>query len=527
MNTRVVLEAPNALIPTAAGCLGFLIFLSYVFSSFSKSSKQRKFPPGPKPKPLIGNLLDMPPRGSKVEEYWTKHREEYGPISSLDVFGQKFYVINDANIAYELLEKRSSNYSQRPVMSMGGAMTGWDQGIVLTQPGDRFREMRKVAHNQVGSRSTVSRWKTQIDTEVRRYLLRTLEQPNKFLDHIRKEAGTIILMITYGYNANPHGEDRLVDLAQQCMEDFGKAAAPGEWMVDLLPFLQYIPEWVPGADFKRIGREYSERLKKLRQLPYSFTKKQIVDGVAPISIVSQTLPKLDSSTTHDDDIVSWAAVSMYAGGADTTVAQMEMLYLAMELYPDVLRKAQEEIDSVIGDERLPEEDDRDRLPYVDALFKELIRWEPIGGVVIPHVAAEDDTYDGYFIPKGTMMLGHIYGWYHDPDVYHDPMEFKPERFLGENPEPNPFDTIWGYGKRRCPGRHLAIWNLWLQISRTIAVFDIKPFNGIPPERDFTTGVVRRPLNLKADIKVRSPQHERLIRSVEEEAPMPVEGDSVF
>ena len=80
----------------------------------------------------------------------------------------------------------------------------------------------------------------------------------------------------------------------------------------------------------------------------------------------------------------------------------------MSLYPEVQRKAQEELDSVIGSERLPTFADRERLPYIDAIVKETLRWHTVGPVGLPHAATEDDMYNGYFIPKGSIVIGNAW-----------------------------------------------------------------------------------------------------------------------
>jgi cytochrome P450 len=88
---------------------------------------------------------------------------------------------------------------------------------------------------------------------------------------------------------------------------------------------------------------------------------------------------------------------------------MACFFLAMIVFPDVQRKAQEEIDRVVGPDRLPSFDDRDNLPYINAIVKEILRWHPVAPMGVPHVSTEDDLYDGYLIPKGALVLPNI--WY--------------------------------------------------------------------------------------------------------------------
>jgi cytochrome P450 len=91
-----------------------------------------------------------------------------------------------------------------------------------------------------------------------------------------------------------------------------------------------------------------------------------------------------------------------------TVSSTQTFFLAMTLYPEVQRKAQEEIDRVLGPGRLPKVVDRANLPYVDAVVKETLRWHPVAPMGIPHMSVEDDMFEGYFIPKGSLIMPNIW-----------------------------------------------------------------------------------------------------------------------
>ncbi|KAE8138727.1 cytochrome P450 [Aspergillus pseudotamarii] len=157
----------------------------------------------------------------------------------------------------------------------------------------------------------------------------------------------------------------------------------------------------------------------------------------------------------------------------------------MELYPAVQRKAPEGIDRVLDPNKLPKFDDRNKLPYIDAMVKETLRWHPIGPMGVPHLVTEDDIYEGYLILKGALILPNI--WYielsqdaefhpfqyifnhhrrftHDPNAYCDPEASIPERFLGDNPELDPHTIAFGFGRRICSGRLLADSTVFLRIA---------------------------------------------------------------
>jgi cytochrome P450 len=287
-------------------------------------------------------------------------------------------------------------------------------------------------------------------------------------------------------------------------------------MVDILPFLAMVPAWFPGAGFKHIAREWRGSLEKMVSAPYELVKDQMVAGIAPVSFTSNLLEGSDLSA-EEDHAVKWSAFSLYAGGADTTVSVIYSLFLAMTLFPDVQKKAQAEIDAVVGPDRLPSFVDRDSLPYIDALVKEVLRWNVVTPTGFAHCVTEDDIHDGYYIPKGSLVMPNVWFMLNDPRTYANPSQFNPERFLakvGKEPEMAPRTVCYGFGRRICPGLHLADASIWISTVMSLAVFDISKVveNGveITPDVDPLPGTISHPKPFKCSIKPRSAAAIRLI-----------------
>ena len=91
-----------------------------------------------------------------------------------------------------------------------------------------------------------------------------------------------------------------------------------------------------------------------------------------------------------------------------TMSALMTLVLAMLMHPDVQKKAQEELDIIVGPDRLPQSDDRPSLPYIEAMVREGFRWQPVGPLGVPHISVADDEYRGYSIPKGTPVLANTW-----------------------------------------------------------------------------------------------------------------------
>ncbi|KAF8348622.1 cytochrome P450 [Amanita rubescens] len=474
-------------------------------------------PPGPKKLPLLGNLLDMP-----TEHEWLKFTTwagQYGNMVSVSVFGQQYIIVNSAKTAVELLEKKSRIHSDRPVIQMGGELVGWRDTLVLIPYGHRFRNYRKMFHQVIGTHDAMSKFYHIEEMETHRFLKDIQAKPEQLAAHIRRTAGAIILRIAYGYEVK-EGRDPFVSAADEAVEQFSISTSPGAFLVNLVPSLRHVPDWFPGAGFKQTARAWKQTLYDMVEGPYKFVKEQRDLGTAEPSMLLNLLQDESNLSASDIYDIKWVTASLYSGGADTTVSAIYSFFKAMVLYPDVQAQAQAEIDEVIGNDALPTVDDRVRLPFVSALAMEALRWHIVTPTGVPHRVMEDDIHDGYLIPKGALIIPNIWMMGHDPSIYQDPMEFKPARFIkteSHNPEPDPRDLCFGFGRRICPGRVLADVSVFLSCAVTLAVFKITPHmeNGKPVMPDLTqsTGTISHPSEFKCTIKPRSQKALELINAV--------------
>ncbi|KAJ3821601.1 cytochrome P450 [Lentinula raphanica] len=482
-------------------------------------------PPGPKGLPLVGNILDMPTE--KEWETFAQWGDAFGDICSVTVLGQPLIILNSTKVAVDLLDKRSSIYSDRPVLQMGGELCGWKNTLVLLPYGDRFKRFRKLFHNLIGSQAIMRQYFPAQELESKKFLRKVLAEPDDLQAHVRRLAGSVILRISHGYEVQEHKDDPFVTLANAATEQFSLATSTGQFLVDCIPALKHVPDWMPGADFKRQAKQWAATLVEMVEQPHNFVKQQINAGTAKISFTASMLESKPLTEEEEFDL-KWSAASLYSGAADTTVSAIYAFFLAMTLYPEVARKAQAEIDAVVGNDRLPTFADRQHLPYVDALVKEVFRWNVVAPLAVPHRAAQDDVYDGYLIPKGSLLIPNLWKLMHDPRVYHNPFEFKPERYLadalaaeglGRQVEPHPRESCFGFGRRICPGMHFADTTVFASCVTSLAVLDISKCveRGVvvEPVNDRTSGTISHPKAFKCNIKPRSPKAVALIQSSDE------------
>jgi cytochrome P450 len=161
-----------------------------------------------------------------------------------------------------------------------------------------------------------------------------------------------------------------------------------------------------------------------------------------------------------------------------TLAISQAFFLLMAVHPEIQKKAQRQIDQVLGGERLPTLADQDNLPYVSALLKETYRWHAPLPMSIPKSLMEDDEYNGYHLPKGATVIENTWVVFHDPVMYLKPDIFDPERFLKDgkfgSSVRDPGGQVFGSSRRICPGKYFANRATLLRIATVLSTFDIGP-----------------------------------------------------
>ncbi|KAJ7648324.1 cytochrome P450 [Mycena polygramma] len=479
--------------------------VSYILSL--RRHSRLPLPPGPKKLPLIGNLLDFPKtRQWETFKKWSKIYES--DILHLDASGTSIIILSSARAVHDLLEQRSSVYSNRPRLPMLNELMGWDFSLGLMPYGDHWLAHRKLVQNAVHPTALPRLRPVQVSA-THELLRRTLQEPDQVLDHARHMAGRTIMSVAYGIDVLPYA-DPYISSIEAAVDALMVAAIPGQFLVDFFPILKYVPEWIPGAGFKRTARKWKETTRRAVNAPFAETTRRIAMGTATPCFVSDALSDLDRCPNFDE-VVKSAAGSMYTAAVDPMVSTLGTFILAMLSNPEAQRKAQLEIDSVLRGERLPQFQDEAAMPYVSALLKEVLRWRNVTPIAIPHSVSVEDEYRGYRIPAGSIVIGNVWAICHDELLYPEPFSFKPERFLsGDTSDP---DAVFGI----CPGKPMAAASIWISIVSMLAVFDITKAIGedgemVEPTHEYSAGLAALPLPFKCSIKPRSAETAMLIQA---------------
>ncbi|KIJ29061.1 hypothetical protein M422DRAFT_37092 [Sphaerobolus stellatus SS14] len=508
--------------------LGYLVALFcgvavYVLRKYVRPAARPPFPPGPKPLPLLGNLLDMPLTSICVK--YAEWGKQYGDVVHVEVLGQHVIILNSYKAATELVHQRGTIYSSRPQVPMihDSRLMDMQWTFVLKPYGPAWKRQRRLFTQHLNPTHTATFHDLQTESAYE-LVNSVLDDPESFEVHLRHAIGRVILGVAYGLRLQPT-EDPYVTLAEKMTRLVGEGMEP-KFLVNVLSFMKYIPEWMPGAGFQKLAADARKTTQELLDTPLEATKREIASGSTAPSFVRNALNEItdDSDPELLQDIKDVAG-SMYAAGTDLTLSMIHQLFAVFAVFPNVQRRAQEELDRILGGPdfpsfRLPTISDRPNLPYIEALLKESIRWTPGTGFGTPRLSTEEDVYRGWRIPKGSIIISNSWGILRDENVYPDAYVFKPERFLPNETNPVQPDPLaaFGFGRRTCPGKHLAESSLFIEIACLLACFDFSP----PKDEDGNevdlnyvfqpgSGFVLRAPPFSVTIRPRSKIIERVVR----------------
>ncbi|KAJ7812014.1 cytochrome P450 [Mycena olivaceomarginata] len=477
-------SVPKSLSFSDWGAIVTLSLTCIVSVYYIRPKKPRaRLPPGPRGLPFIGNVLDIPTKSYSLE--FAELGDVWGNIFSLTAFGKTMIIVNSLEVTKDLLDVRGANFSDRPVIPMGGELAGFNNTLPLAHYGDRVRKERKLFHRFFGTQLAVKQFVPLLSTEIRKLLRNILLSPDGLIDKIRCATGAISLRIAYGYRLRDGPErDLFLELFETVGHNFFNLATQAAFLVDI----RYWPEWLPGGGFHTLAKMWSKQVHDTVNTGLDYVKKEMAAGTAETSFLSNLLEE----GSHENYLIKWAAASIQVGGSDTAAAQLEAFFLVMSLYPDIQAAAQRELDQVVGNDRLPGISDRAQSPYVDALCKEVIRWHVAAPLAVSHRTREDYIYDRggdlepLLIPKDSVIIPNVWKMAHNPERYTNPMEFNPSRFIAtdsKEAEQDPAEICFGYGRRICAGKLLAETAVFMECSAILSVFNIsKPReNGVPVE----------------------------------------------
>ncbi|XP_062994285.1 cytochrome P450 2J2-like isoform X2 [Elgaria multicarinata webbii] len=418
-----------------------LVFLAafLLIADYVKRRRPRDFPPGPVPLPFLGNILDIDLK--KPHLAVQKLREKYGNIFSIQFGKKRFVVVNGLHLVKEALVHQGENFVDRPEFPLMHEIFG-----SFGQPFDPHLQINNAVSNIICSITFGDRFEYH-DSHFQK-LLHLLDETIQLQASIWSQL----------YEAFPALMKRL----------------PG-------PHQTIIKNW---RQFKSFVRDIIEKHKEDRN---PLEPRDFIDAYL------NEMAKEDVASSFHDESLLHSTMDLFFAGTETTSTTLRWALLYMAIHPEIQARVQTEIDSVIGQSRQPVMDDRDRMPYSNAVVHEVQRISNIVPLNVPRMSTNDTTLAGFHLPKGTILIPNLTSVLFDSEEWETPNVFNPGHFLENGQFRNreafmPFST----GKRACLGEQLARMELFLFFTALIQKFTFQAPKDVTLSLDFRVGITLSP-----------------------------------
>lgn len=471
----VLLQTPSSM--SLLGAVVVLLLL-YLLSSSLSSQEQGKEPPGPRPLPLLGNMLMLDlnrPYRTLCELY-----KEYGTVFTVYFGPKKVVVLAGYKTVKQALVNYAEEFGERSVAPISHDI---NQGHgILFSNGDSWKEMRRFALTNLRDYGMGKKGAEEKIIEECHHLIEVFEEnKGKEFDTtqpVNYAASNIICAIVYGkrFEYTDPQFTRMVDRANESIRITGSAPLQ---VYNMFPWLG---QWIKSkGQMMKIVHQNIEEVKDLARGLKDTLNHQMCRGFVDSFLArKQKLEEsgVQNSHYHDNNLI-FCVTNMFAAGTDTTGTTIRWGLLLMAKYPYIQDQVQEEISRVIGSRQVLVED-RKNLPYTDAVIHETQRLASIVPMSIPHVTSRDVTFQGYFIKKGTTVYPLLTSVLQDESEWESPHTFNPSHFLDVEGRFVKRDAFMPFsaGRRACLGESLARMELFLFFTSLLQRFRFSPPPGV-------------------------------------------------
>nr|XP_054771827.1 cytochrome P450 2U1-like [Lytechinus pictus] len=467
-----------------AGLTAFL--LSFILVRSGRTKKYRNLPPrGPREWPVLGSLpslagKDMP------HVILANMAKKYGPIFSMQMGSFYAVVLSDYSLIRQAFTKSNDEFSDRPKITMiENVVQG--KGLIVSYFGQMQTEHRRFSLSALRSLG-MGKFKMEetISDEARHLALSfSSRQAKPFVPFhdIVVSVSNIICWLSLGKRFD-YDDESFQRILAAVFESFEIAELAG--LFNFIPFLRFLPR----SGYRRMLALKGTHDKFMKPMVLKVSEEQKKSRRSPACFVEMYAEQMmeaerESSGKHTftEDNMYRAVADLFAAGTETTATTLKWALMYMVLHRDVQEKIHKELDDVVGRNRLPRLTDKPNLPYTEATLLEIQRFASITPLGVPHAPVKDVVLNGYDIPKGTVIIPNLWAIHHDPDLWKNPDEFNPERFLDpetkqvvQREELIPFSI----GRRRCMGEQLAKVELFIFFTHLLHRFKFETPEGAPP-----------------------------------------------
>ncbi|CAM6104831.1 unnamed protein product [Calypogeia fissa] len=450
----------------AIGAVVVLLLLTLLRGRSNKDLK--RLPPGPKPWPIIGNLNEM---GQMNHLGMANISKKYGsPLIHLWLGSVHLIVANSMETAKQILKVQDANWASRPILTPLSILSYNNQSVSAAPYGPLWRKVRKVYVLELLTATRMKSFQPERVEEIKEAVWTLLEESNgkkavqiepKVKDHLTNIVTRIIMSKRYfGTHASTDASAKFQESVRQSLVLLG---------------LFHLGDYIPLFKHWDVQRN-KKNMKEAHALIDAFLQKMVDERKQQIAekrntgdtefqekgdfldvLLNRSGDKDDIKIT--DEIIKGIIQDTILGGVGSSASSVEWTLSEILRHPKILKKLQDELDITVGRERLVAEEDISKLPYLQAVVKESFRMHPATPMLIPRISLEACEIEGYYIPAGTHAFVNVWAIGQDSEVWENPQDFNPDRFLG-----NPIDVIganfellpFGSGRRKCPGINLGV-----------------------------------------------------------------------
>nr|AEQ39026.1 isoflavone synthase [Caragana arborescens] len=453
-------------------------------SAKSKALRHLPNPPSPKPRlPFIGHLhlLDKP----LLHQSLIRLSERYGPLYSL-YFGSMPTVVASTPELFKLFLQthEASSFNTRFQTSAIRRLT-YDNSVAMVPFGPYWKFIRKLIMNDLLNATTVNKLRPLRSQEIRKVLKvmaqsAETQQPLNVTEELLKWTNSTISRMMLGE------AEEIRDIARDVLKIFGEYSLTDFiWPLKKLKVGQY--EKRIDDIFNRFDPVIEKVIKKRQEIRKRRKERngELEEGEQSVVFLDTLLDFAEDETMEikiTKEQIKGLIVDFFSAGTDSTAVATDYALSELINNPRVLQKAREEVDSVVGKDRLVDESDVQNLPFIRAIVKETFRMHPPLPVV-KRKCTQECEIDGFVIPEGALILFNVWAVGRDPKYWERPSEFRPERFL-QNAGEGEVGSIdlrgqhfqllpFGSGRRMCPGVNLATAGMATLLASVIQCFDLQ------------------------------------------------------
>ncbi|XP_059414950.1 cytochrome P450 2K1-like [Carassius carassius] len=478
---------------TLLGALLLLLGL-YLLSSGSKSQTEGKEPPGPKPLPLFGNLLNLDL--TRPFDSFCELSKTYGNIFQVFLGPKKMVVLVGYKTVKEALVNHAEEFGDRDIAPSFRIMND-ENGIVFSN-GKNWKEMRCFALSNLRDLGMGKRGSEVKIIEEIQYLEGEFDKfegkPFDMTQPVNYAMSNIISSIVYG-NRFEYTDPRFTEMVDSANENVYFAGSTSMMIYNIFPWLGPIlkQKRIIVKNIVQSRQHMTKLINGLLETLNPHDSRGFVESFLIRKQSDEQSGKKDSYFHQDNLMMS--VTDLFIAGTDTTGTTLRWGLMFMAKYPNIQDQVQEEIDRVIGG-RQPVVEDRKKLPYTDAVIHETQRLANIVPLNLPHMTSCDVTLNGYFIKEGTTVVPLLTSVLKDPSEWEKPNSFYPEHFLDEKGQFVKRDAFMPFsaGRRMCLGESLARMELFLFFTSLLQSYRFTTPPGVSGDELDLKGVVGLTLN---------------------------------